>query len=289
MREQEIELRSLCECGCGQLARSGNRFICNHHRRGSHTQHSEETKSKMSSARLGDSNPFFGKKHSSESRRKISIALTGRSLSDSHKQKVGLSKKGFLHTEEAKDKMRQSRLGKTPSKETKEKQSRTMTGRKYSAEHRRHISENNKGMKGKCHSVATKQKMSVSRTHMWANMDKEKRHKWIRSIHKAVSRVPNKPETFLTNLLDDLFPGEWKYVGDGQMVIAGKCPDFVNINGQKKIIELFGDYWHRGDDPEDRKRIFSPFGFDTLVIWEHELKKDSLVETTSKIVAFATQ
>jgi hypothetical protein len=56
------------------------------------------------------------------------------------------------------------------------------------------------------------------------------------------------------------------------MVIAGKCPDFINCNGEKKIIELFGDYWHLGENPQERIDEFKPFGFDTLVIWEKELK-----------------
>lgn len=72
--------------------------------------------------------------------------------------------------------------------------------------------------------------------------------------------------------LDQLFPGDWKFVGDGQLIIAGKCPDFVNVNGQKKIIELFGDYWHKGQNPKARIAVFKPFGYKTLVVWEHELR-----------------
>jgi G:T-mismatch repair DNA endonuclease (very short patch repair protein) len=36
--------------------------------------------------------------------------------------------------------------------------------------------------------------------------------------------------------------------------------------------ELYGDYWHKGQNPQDRIDMFKPFGFDTLVIWEKELK-----------------
>jgi hypothetical protein len=95
---------------------------------------------------------------------------------------------------------------------------------------------------------------------------------FAKMMFEAQGHLPNKPELFLTGVLNQLYPGEWKYVGDGQVFIAGKCPDFVNVNGQKKIIELFGDYWHRGQDPQDRENVFKPFGFETLVIWEHELK-----------------
>uniref|UniRef100_A0A6M3M3M8 Uncharacterized protein n=1 Tax=viral metagenome TaxID=1070528 RepID=A0A6M3M3M8_9ZZZZ len=83
---------------------------------------------------------------------------------------------------------------------------------------------------------------------------------------------PNKPEIVLLSLLKQLYPGEYKYTGDFSFMIGGKNPDFVNINGQKKCIELFGDYWHKGQDPKDREKIFAEYGWDTLVIWEHELR-----------------
>lgn len=73
-------------------------------------------------------------------------------------------------------------------------------------------------------------------------------------------------------LLDSMYPGEWKFVGNGQLIIDGKCPDFVNVNGQKKIIELYGERWHREDDPQDRIKAFQPFGYETLVIWVRELQ-----------------
>ena len=72
-----------------------------------------------------------------------------------------------------------------------------------------------------------------------------------------------------------MYPNEWKYTGDFSFWINGKNPDFVNCNGQKKCIEVFGDYWHRNDNPQDRKDIFKEFGYDTLVIWERELKNYS--------------
>ncbi len=108
---------------------------------------------------------------------------------------------------------------------------------------------------------------------------------YIKKIQEGLHIKPNKPETILLDLLNTLYPGEWKYSGDLSFVINGKCPDFVNCNGQKKIIELFGDYWHRGQSQEDRGNIFTPFGYETLVIWERELKDiDSL---KSKIIEFA--
>jgi G:T-mismatch repair DNA endonuclease (very short patch repair protein) len=108
--------------------------------------------------------------------------------------------------------------------------------------------------------------------------NKEYRKKWAR----ALAQKPNKPEKLLNSLLYHLFPGEYKYVGDFKFWVDGKNPDFVNVNGQKKLIELFGDYWHRNDDPKERINHFKQYGFDTLVIWESELRNIGSVEEKLK-------
>lgn len=46
----------------------------------------------------------------------------------------------------------------------------------------------------------------------------------------------------------------------------------MNVNGQKKLIELYGNYWHKNENPNNRIKHFKKYGFDTLVIWEKELK-----------------
>lgn len=123
----------------------------------------------------------------------------------------------------------------------------------------------------------TKRKMSKSAKKYWKNNPEHSKQR-IKAMLKF--SFPNKTELWLESLLEDIFPGEWKFVGDGQIVISGKCPDYINVNGQKKIIELWGDYWHRGENPDDRKDVFKPFGYETLVIWEHELKDMDKLKST---------
>ena len=90
-----------------------------------------------------------------------------------------------------------------------------------------------------------------------------------------------------------MYACEWAYTGDGQVILAGLNPDFVNVNGQKKIIEVFGDYWHgkRATKPTQREdvrcAIFAKYGFRTLVIWEHEL--DDMVAVSNRIRVFHEQ
>lgn len=96
---------------------------------------------------------------------------------------------------------------------------------------------------------------------------------------KAFKIKPNKPEQALLALLNHLFPNEYKYVGDFQFFLGGKNPDFMNINGRKDLIELYGEYWHKDDDPQKRINHFRQYGFETLVVWENELKdREKLME-----------
>jgi very-short-patch-repair endonuclease len=61
----------------------------------------------------------------------------------------------------------------------------------------------------------------------------------------------------------------FRYVGDGQIIIAGKCPDYCD--DKNHLIELYGDYWHKGQNPKNRIDLFKQFGYDTMIIWEHEI------------------
>lgn len=92
-------------------------------------------------------------------------------------------------------------------------------------------------------------------------------------------RSPNNMEVEVLGLLNDAFNNEWKFVGDGQLIIGGLSPDFVNINGKKLIIEFFGRYWHKPQDERFKQKVYSQFGYKTLVIWSEELKnKTKLIE-----------
>lgn len=82
---------------------------------------------------------------------------------------------------------------------------------------------------------------------------------------------PNKPESVLIDIIER-YGLPFKYVGDGQFILGYKCPDFLNINGKKQLIELFGTYWHSVFDVAARKEHFKQYGFQTLIIWEDELK-----------------
>ena len=59
-------------------------------------------------------------------------------------------------------------------------------------------------------------------------------------------------------------------------------PDFVESNGRKIAIEVFGDYYHNpllkkglkwSRTQPGREEIFKKYGWKSLILWEHEIKK----------------
>jgi len=205
----------------------------------------------------------------------IAIKKLGKKMSDKTKRKLA-------------EKARKRRL----SEDTKRKLSQIRKGRRLSAEHKKNIS---RALKNKPKLLAVRQhlkeifsqpryKQKQSEIHKALWKKPSYREKVVKSALESMHIRPNKKEVLLANVLQNVVPREYKYVGDGSLIIGGCCPDFMNVNGKKKLIELYGDYWHRNDEPQDRITYFKQFGFETLIVWEHEL--DDTDSLTKKIVAF---
>jgi len=260
----------------------------------------------------GENNPFYGKKHSKEDRQRMSDNRKGSIpwnkgkinayseeslilISKSNKEYwASLSEEERKFTEEHKEKIRLANTGKKRTEEQNKKQSERMIGKKQP-----NISlalkgkpSKNKGKKNPKISEINKETWKNPETRQrriegikkaWSNPDKK--HQWVSAANKANSfHKINKIETKLDGILNTLFPNEYKYTGDGSIIIEGKIPDFININGQKKIIELFGNYWHKQEDEQIRKEYFDKYGYKTLIIWEEEMT--NLENVKNKLVEF---
>lgn len=192
---------------------------------------------------------------------------TKRRLSQFFKGRPNVKIKGRLHTGEELEKMRIASVGRKHSPKTKAKITASRLGK---------LNPNY----GKHPSPQTRAKLSASRTGA-KNPFYGKRHS-----EQTLRRIlhpdkPNKQELKLQAILNNHFPSEWKFVGDGQLIIGGLCPDFSNINGRKCLIELFGDYWHSDKMVESWNRtelgrimLYNSYGYKCLVIWEHELSNE---------------
>ena len=235
---------------------------------------SEETRRKLSDINRGEGNPMYGKVPSEEHRRKISKSNKGKThpCSEGTKMKISEVNKGRRFSKETKRRMSESHkgkglgsdnpmFGKEQSDFQKQQVSKANTGKETSQKTRNLMSKNN-GM----HSRKAKRKQKENSKRLWQDPE------YQRKVAAGLKLSPNKPEQLLMKLLDKTYPNEWKYVGDFQFFLGGKNPDFINVNSKKFLIELFGDYWHQGQDPQDRINHFKQYGFDTLVIWESELE-----------------
>jgi len=93
-----------------------------------------------------------------------------------------------------------------------------------------------------------------------------------RKTAKAQRRKPSLIEIQFANRLELEFPKQWKYIGDGQVWIGGKNPDFININGYKLLIEAYTPYFKNKDYGsvdnyiQQRYSHFKSYGFTTIFV-----------------------
>ena len=183
-------------------------------------------------------------------------------------------------------------------------------------EHRRHTSEAETGEKhwlfGKHHSEETKKKISEAMKRVWGNLDYREnarkqsrgatlklwqdptyREKVILATIKANSQRPTAPEKQVLDAIEQ-YHLPYRYTGDGSFIIHGICPDFVNTNNQKIVIEVFGNYFH---SPEvlgnewkrtelGRIMVYNSLGFRCLVLWEDDIWSATSEEIAGKIRNF---
>lgn len=94
---------------------------------GSNSKRSDETKKKMSIA-------FTGRVKSPEERLKMSLRNKGKKLSEQHKEKLRISSTGKTQSPEARKKVSDSKIGKPRSEATKQKVREANLGKKYGEE-----------------------------------------------------------------------------------------------------------------------------------------------------------
>lgn len=180
---------------------------------------------------------------------------------------------GKHHSEDVKQKMSEAHKGKhSPNTGFKKGHIPWSKGLTFSEEYREKLSQAHQGqVKAGGYSFPEGNTINLGR-----KQSSELITKRIRAAMKAMNIKPNKPEQRLIALIEtNRLP--FKYVGDGEFILGGKCPDFLNTNGKKQLIELFGTYWHPIFNVAERAEHFRSYGFNTLVIWEDELGDEAKV------------
>ena len=247
-------------------------------------------------------------KETDERIRKRSLKLKGRKLSEETKKKISLAKKGKKigsHSEEHKKKISEKlkflyktneiesyfKKGHKPSEKIRKKLSLSSKriwedpkyrkrqilahkGKKLSKETRRKISLSLIGHKV---SKETRRKITLSNKRLW------KTPEFVKKVVKGLNVKPNNPEKKLDKIIQQTVTG-FKYNGDFSqgITIGGRIPDFVNCNGKKQVIELFGEPFHDPNESffdipfnrteEGTIKHYKKYGWYCLVIWSKELK-----------------
>lgn len=220
-------------------------------------------------------------------RKKISNSHKGLKMSKEHRLNMIKAKKAYYSTEDGYKKLAEARKhNKGYVRTEKHRIIARENSQKYLREHPE--------IKAKIHSDMAKDKYSKTMKELFK--DKEYKEDRLRKMRKGVSQhiKPNKVETKLLKLLNIACPYEYKFTGNYDVIIGGKCPDFTNINGKKKLIEVYGDYWHsekkigRTKEKEElyRKEHYLKYGYDCLILWEREINSLSNKELIQRILEY---
>lgn len=115
-------------------------------------------------------------------------------------------------------------------------------------------------------------KLKKNAMKLWGNFE------WARAHLKKYRTSPNKIESRIIELIKrEQLP--LKFVGNGDMWIQGRCPDFIHLN-KKMVLEVFGEFWH---NPKLNPRVsesktesgtiehYKRAGYDCRVVHYHDI------------------
>lgn len=223
---------------------------------------------RMSKAQLNNKNAL-GHTLSDEARQAMSDTIRRRYNEDpSYASRISESlKQHYAVHLEAAQRISNALIGRTPSEEVLQRRTESLRQAYSDPKLRQRVSESMRLAHERDPSIS--QRKSDAMKQLWRDPE------YAQRLSEAQHRKPNETEQLLQTILNEYFPNEWKYVGDGQVWIEGKNPDFINIDGKKQVIEMFGIYWHDPNlfpnRPTEDELIahYKKFEFDCLVLWEH--------------------
>jgi len=180
----------------------------------------------------------------------------------------GHGRRGLKWSEEDKKRIGNQHRGKVLSEESKQKLRNLYLGTTLSEKHKQKISESMKGMPGRPHTEETKKKISAIKKQQWAD-----------GVFDSSAVNYSSYETKLEPVVAKL---GYKSTIKKRFYIKGanktRVPDFYNSD-TKKIIEIFGEYWHRDrilpngkkhETPGEVIAWYAALGWDCTVVWAKE-------------------
>ena len=112
---------------------------------------------------------------------------------------------------------------------------------------------------------------------------------WLRTpevIKKTLRRHPISSLEIKFQGIVDKYQLPYKYVGNGQFFIERKNPDFININGEKKAVEVYArmhkeklrnitiEEWKK-----ERQKVFARYGWEIIFFDEMQLNEGNVLST----------
>lgn len=161
-------------------------------------------------------------------------------------------------SKEHREKLQKSKLG----------ERNPMYGKSFSNAHKEAMSESAKKV---IKSPQHRKNLGKARKKFLSSLTYDERNAFF-SIRLQGKKITSN-ESQLNKFLQCEFPGEWKFVGNGLFMIEGRCPDFVNINGKKLLIEFHtgGPNSTCGKVAKSKVSLFEKYGYGTIVIRKSEL------------------
>jgi len=124
--------------------------------------------------------------------------------------------------------------------------------------------------------IAHRTVMHTALKRWWASMTLDARQKHLAHAWNAArhARSPNKAELRLFKIIENLgFP---RFTGSGTVRIGSKYPDFVH-SGLPVVVEMFGNWWHKGDDGRARRAYLARRGYRMVIVRERELSHPDVI------------
>jgi len=209
-----------------------------------------------------------GRTLSEEHRQHIAEAMEGRVFTDEHRENKDRANRDFWYSERgdlARAKSREALTGIVRSDETRDKISDSKTGVPLSEETKEAQRTFWRSPEGRI----TREKMNEG---LRAYYSSEEGQSFLRARDQGKFKNDfNSKEQEFAEFLEYFFPGQLRFSGNGQFYIGSLCPDFIMVNGEKKVIEYFGAPWHPPHHEEKRAEDMRKHGYEVLVVWSWQL------------------
>lgn len=114
-----------------------------------------------------------------------------------------------------------------------------------------------------------REKQCQIRKELWQNP--EHRERQIKAILRGLCQRPTSYEQKIIDLIKKHHL-PFKYVGNGEVIIGYVNPDFININGQKSLIETYSIFFHKPNYEAERAKRFARYGYRTLFLNDNNLE-----------------